>query len=135
MFFIFDVRGNGNVFTYYFFLSAIIPEIVKYSPDCVIVVVSNPGLFLSIFVFLIPLPDPFNVQILLILVDVLTYVSWKLSGLPRNRVIGSGTMLDSARFRHMLGQKLELASSSIHGYIIGEHGDSSGKRFFSTLNK
>ncbi|KAM3172371.1 hypothetical protein ACTXT7_014679 [Hymenolepis weldensis] len=78
----------------------IVPEVVKYSPDCIIVVVSNP-------------------------VDVLTYVTWKLSGLPRNRVIGSGTILDSARFRHMLGQKLELASSSIHGYIIGEHGDSS----------
>ena len=59
--------------------------------------------------------------------DILTYVTWKLSGLPKNRVIGSGTILDSARFRHMLGQKLGLAASSIHGYIIGEHGDSSGE--------
>ncbi|CUT99280.1 L lactate dehydrogenase B chain [Echinococcus multilocularis] len=88
------VQRNVDIF------KTIIPEVVKYSPDCIIVVVSNP-------------------------VDILTYVTWKLSGLPRNRVIGSGTILDSARFRHILGQKLDLAASSIHGYIIGEHGDSS----------
>ncbi|VDD77441.1 unnamed protein product [Mesocestoides corti] len=88
------VQRNVDIF------KTIIPEVVKYSPNCIIVVVSNP-------------------------VDILTYVTWKLSGLPRNRVIGSGTILDSARFRHMLGKKLDLSASSIHGYIIGEHGDSS----------
>nr|ADV35657.1 lactate dehydrogenase B [Taenia solium] len=88
------VQRNVDIF------KTIVPEVVKYSPDCIIVVVSNP-------------------------VDILTYVTWKLSGLPKNRVIGSGTILDSARFRHILGKKLDLAASSIHGYIIGEHGDSS----------
>jgi L-lactate dehydrogenase len=59
------------------------------------------------------------------LVDVLTYVTWKLSGLPVERVIGSGTNLDSARFRFLLSEKLKIATSSCHGWIIGEHGDSS----------
>uniref|UniRef100_A0A8C4EI00 L-lactate dehydrogenase n=1 Tax=Dicentrarchus labrax TaxID=13489 RepID=A0A8C4EI00_DICLA len=58
-------------------------------------------------------------------VDILTYVAWKLSGFPRHRVIGSGTNLDSARFRHLMGEKLHLHPSSCHGWIIGEHGDSS----------
>ncbi|VDO95148.1 unnamed protein product [Heligmosomoides polygyrus] len=58
-------------------------------------------------------------------VDVLTYVTWKLSGLPRERVFGSGTNLDSARFRFLLSEKLKIAPSSCHGWIIGEHGDSS----------
>lgn len=60
-------------------------------------------------------------------VDVLTYVAWKLSGLPKNRVIGSGTNLDSARFRFLMSQRLGVAPSSCHGWIIGEHGDTSGK--------
>lgn len=59
-------------------------------------------------------------------VDILTYVAWKLSGFPRHRVIGSGTNLDSARFRHLMGEKLNIHPSSCHGWIIGEHGDSSG---------
>ena len=59
-------------------------------------------------------------------VDVLTYLAWKLSGLPKQRVIGSGTNLDSARFRFLLSDRLQMASSSCHGWIIGEHGDSSG---------
>lgn len=63
---------------------------------------------------------------LLFPVDILTYVAWKLSGFPRHRVIGSGTNLDSARFRHLMGEKLNLHPSSCHGWIIGEHGDSSG---------
>lgn len=58
--------------------------------------------------------------------DILTYVAWKLSGFPRHRVIGSGTNLDSARFRHLMGEKLNLHPSSCHGWIVGEHGDSSG---------
>lgn len=56
-------------------------------------------------------------------VDILTYTTWKVSGLPRHRVLGSGTVLDSARFRSMLGEMYETAPSSIHAYIIGEHGD------------
>lgn len=78
----------------------IIPKLVHYSPDTIFVVVSNP-------------------------VDILTYVTWKLSGLPKERVFGSGTNLDSARFRFLLSEQLNIAPSSCHGWIIGEHGDSS----------
>ncbi|VDD77548.1 unnamed protein product [Mesocestoides corti] len=78
----------------------LIPALVEQSPNSILVVVSNP-------------------------VDVMTYVTWKLSGFPKNRVLGSGTMLDTARFRHILGRKLNVNSSSVHGYIVGEHGDSS----------
>lgn len=56
-------------------------------------------------------------------VDVLTYAVWKYSGLPHSQVIGSGTVLDSARFRYMLGELYEVAPTSVHAYIIGEHGD------------
>lgn len=59
-------------------------------------------------------------------VDILTYVAWKISGLPKSRIIGSGTNLDSSRFRFHLSQKLNVAPSSCHGWIVGEHGDSSG---------
>ena len=57
-------------------------------------------------------------------VDVLTYMIAKWSGLPRNRVLGSGTVLDSARFRILISQKLDIDVRNVHGYIIGEHGDS-----------
>lgn len=57
-------------------------------------------------------------------VDILAYATWKISGLPKERVIGSGTILDSARFRYLLGKEFETAPTSVHGYIIGEHGDS-----------
>lgn len=57
-------------------------------------------------------------------VDVLTYMISQWSGLPKNRIIGSGTVLDSARFRTLLSQKLEIDVRNVHGYIIGEHGDS-----------
>jgi len=53
-------------------------------------------------------------------------VAWKLSGLPIHRVIGSGTMLDSSRFRFQISERLRIAPQNCHGYIIGEHGDSSG---------
>ncbi|MEE6478169.1 hypothetical protein FKM82_011764 [Ascaphus truei] len=88
------VQRNVNVFKF------IIPQVVKYSPDCIIIVVSNP-------------------------VDILTYVTWKLSGLPQHRIIGSGCNLDSARFRYLMAEKLGVHPSSCHGYILGEHGDSS----------
>ncbi len=77
-----------------------IPKLVKYSPNAILFVVSNP-------------------------VDIMTYVTYKLSGLPANRVIGSGTNLDSARFRYYIGEKLNISPTSCHGWVIGEHGDSS----------
>ncbi|XP_074086254.1 L-lactate dehydrogenase A chain-like isoform X2 [Macrotis lagotis] len=88
------VQRNVNI------LKLIIPDIVKNSPDCKIIVVSNP-------------------------VDILTYVTWKLSGLPKNCIIGSGTNLDSARFRFLIGSRLGVNPTSCHGWVIGEHGDSS----------
>ncbi|XP_029799983.1 L-lactate dehydrogenase A-like 6A [Suricata suricatta] len=77
-----------------------VSNIIQYSPHCKLIVVSNP-------------------------VDILTYVTWKLSGFPKNRVIGSGCNLDTARFRFLIGQKLGIHSESCHGWVLGEHGDSS----------
>ena len=57
-------------------------------------------------------------------VDILTYVAVKLSGLPENRVIGSGTVLDTARLKYALSEHLEVDSRNVHSFIIGEHGDS-----------
>lgn len=57
-------------------------------------------------------------------VDILTYVALKESGFPQNRVIGSGTVLDTARLKYLLGQHLKVDSRSVHAFIIGEHGDS-----------
>jgi L-lactate dehydrogenase len=57
-------------------------------------------------------------------VDILTYVAHKRSGWPRGRIIGSGTVLDSARFRHLLSQHCGVDVHNIHAYILGEHGDS-----------
>jgi len=88
------VQRNVNIY------KSIIPPLVKHSPDCILLIVSNP-------------------------VDLMTYVSWKISGLPKNRVIGSGCNLDSSRFRFHLSQKLNIAPNSCHGWIIGEHGDTS----------
>ncbi|WP_245805764.1 L-lactate dehydrogenase [Bacillus alkalicellulosilyticus] len=56
-------------------------------------------------------------------VDILTYATWKFSGLPKERVIGSGTILDTARFRYLLGQYFHIDTRNVHAYIIGEHGD------------
>ncbi|MRX72631.1 L-lactate dehydrogenase [Bacillus lacus] len=56
-------------------------------------------------------------------VDVLTYATWKYSGLPKERVIGSGTILDTARFRYLLGDYFQIDTRNVHAYIIGEHGD------------
>jgi L-lactate dehydrogenase len=77
----------------------IVPEVVKHNPDGILLVATNP-------------------------VDALTYVAWKLSGFPAERVIGSGTILDTARFRYLLSQHFGVDARSIHAYIIGEHGDS-----------
>ncbi|MEW8956396.1 L-lactate dehydrogenase [Clostridium sp.] len=87
------VKKNYNIF------KTIVPEVVKYSPNAILLVVSNP-------------------------VDVLTYITYKLSGLPSNRVIGSGTVLDTSRFKYSLSDKFSVDARNIHTYIIGEHGDS-----------
>lgn len=57
-------------------------------------------------------------------VDVLSYVAWRMSGFPSKRVIGSGTVLDTARFRYLLSEYLDLDPRNVHAYIVGEHGDS-----------
>lgn len=57
-------------------------------------------------------------------VDVLTYAAWKLSGYPKERVIGSGTVLDTGRLKQLLGEELRVDSRNVHAFIIGEHGDS-----------
>lgn len=56
--------------------------------------------------------------------DVMTYLTWKYSGLPANQVIGSGTSLDTARLRYLIGDKLKINPKNVHAYVIGEHGDS-----------
>lgn len=80
-------------------LKSIIPEIRKRECEGILLVVSNP-------------------------VDILTYAALKLSGFPANRVFGSGTVLDTARLKYLLGQHLDVDSRSVHAFIIGEHGDS-----------
>ncbi|RLQ97481.1 L-lactate dehydrogenase [Falsibacillus albus] len=57
-------------------------------------------------------------------VDILTYATWKFSGLPKEQVIGSGTILDTARFRYLLGSYFDIDTRNVHAYIMGEHGDS-----------
>ena len=77
----------------------IIGELDKYAPNAILIVATNP-------------------------VDILTHVTQKLSERPANRVIGTGTMLDTARFRALLGQYYGVGAQSVHAYILGEHGDS-----------
>lgn len=81
-------------------LKTITPEIVKVAPHALYIIVSNP-------------------------VDVMTYVFTKISGLPENQIIGSGTILDSARLRCGLSEHFEIAQKNVHAYVFGEHGDSS----------
>lgn len=81
-------------------IEEMIPQIIRHAPDAVIIIVSNP-------------------------VDVLTYKAYLRAGLPKGRVFGSGTTLDTARFRFHLSEFLHLNPQSIHTYILGEHGDSS----------
>lgn len=79
---------------------SIIPQITKYAPDAIYIIVSNP-------------------------VDILTYTFNKMSGLPENRIIGSGTILDTARLRSRLSEYYNINQSNVHAYVFGEHGDSS----------
>ena len=78
---------------------SIIPEIAKRNKNAILLIVANP-------------------------VDILTYAALKLSGYPSNRVFGSGTVLDTARLKYLLGEHLGVDSRSVHAFIIGEHGDS-----------
>jgi L-lactate dehydrogenase len=65
-------------------------------------------------------------------VDVLSYVSWTVSDLPAERVIGSGTVLDTSRFRHVLSRECDVDPKNVHGYVVGEHGDSEVMLWSST---
>lgn len=78
---------------------AIIPQVLAAAPGAILVVATNP-------------------------VDVMTQIATRISGLPATRVIGSGTILDTARFRSLLGGHLGISPQSVHGYVLGEHGDS-----------
>ncbi|GAA47803.1 L-lactate dehydrogenase [Clonorchis sinensis] len=60
-------------------------------------------------------------------VDVLAYVAWRISGFPKNRVLGLGTMVDSSRFCNAISKKLGLSPDAIGGYLLGEQGDKAGK--------
>ena len=78
---------------------SIIDEVMKNGFDGVFLIATNP-------------------------VDIMTYLTQKYSGLPKNKVIGSGTTLDTARLRFLVGDKIKVSPSNVHGYVIGEHGDS-----------
>ncbi len=78
---------------------SIVSEVARHNPEGILLVATNP-------------------------VDILTYAAWKLSGLPSERVIGSGTLLDTSRFRYLLSQHFGVDARSVHAFIIGEHGDS-----------
>ncbi len=81
-------------------LKDITPNIVKAAPDAIYIIVSNP-------------------------VDIMTYVFTKISGLPESQILGSGTLLDTARLRCGISQHFQVAQSNVHAYVFGEHGDSS----------
>jgi L-lactate dehydrogenase len=76
-----------------------LPEVLRVAPDALLLLVTNP-------------------------VDVMTQLALKLTGLPRERVIGSGTVLDSSRFRYLVATHCGVAVQNVHAYIAGEHGDS-----------
>lgn len=77
----------------------LVPVLARNNPRCIFMIVTNP-------------------------VDVMTMVALELSGFPAERVIGTGTVLDTARFRRYLGRAMRIATSNIHAYVVGEHGDS-----------
>ncbi len=81
-------------------IKSIIPQITAYAPDATYIIVSNP-------------------------VDVLTYVWCKCSGIPENKIIGSGTILDTARLRARISEYYSINQQNVHAYVFGEHGDSS----------
>ncbi|MFQ5807605.1 MAG: L-lactate dehydrogenase [Phycisphaerae bacterium] len=77
----------------------LIPQIIEKAPDAWLLIVSNP-------------------------VDALTYAALRFSRLPPTQVAGTGTVLDTARFRHLIGRRINVSPSSVHAYVVGEHGDS-----------
>lgn len=81
-------------------MKSVIPQITKYAPDAIYVLVANP-------------------------VDILTYQFYKYSNIPSNHILGSGTLLDTARLRARLAEYYSLSQKSVHAYVLGEHGDSS----------
>ncbi|MCI1956034.1 MAG: L-lactate dehydrogenase [Oscillospiraceae bacterium] len=81
-------------------IKSVMPQAVKYAPNAIYVAVSNP-------------------------VDIITYTTLKVTGLPENHVFGSGTLLDSARLREMIAKHVNVNPKNIHAYVLGEHGDSS----------
>jgi L-lactate dehydrogenase len=87
------LKRNAGVF------ETVIPQVVKYAPEAVLLIASNP-------------------------VDVITQIVSKIAGIPPQRVIGSGTILDTARFRTLLAESLAVSPKSVHAYVLGEHGDS-----------
>ncbi len=80
-------------------LKSMLPQLLKVAPDAIYLLVTNP-------------------------VDVITYITHKLAPLPAGRIMGSGTVLDSSRFRFLIAQRLKIAVRNVHAYIAGEHGDS-----------
>ena len=87
-------QSNVNI------VKSVIPEITRYAPDAIYVIVSNP-------------------------VDIITYTWIRRSGIPESRIIGSGTMLDSTRLRTCIAEKAGLSAKNVHGFVLGEHGDTS----------
>lgn len=87
------LKRNAGVF------ETVIPQVMRYAPDAVLLIASNP-------------------------VDVIAQMVSKMAGIPPQRVIGSGTILDTARFRTLLAESLEVSPNSVHAYVLGEHGDS-----------
>jgi len=80
-------------------MKRIVPKVTRYNSECIFLIATNP-------------------------VDIMTYAVLKLSGFPAKRVIGSGTILDTSRFRYVLAEHLKIDPRNVHAYIIGEHGDS-----------
>ena len=87
-------QANVNI------LKSITPQIVKYAPDAIYILVANP-------------------------VDILTYVFTKISGIPENRILGSGTVLDTSRLQSELAKRFHISPKNVHAHVYGEHGDSS----------
>lgn len=80
-------------------LWSVVPQVLVHAPNAILVVASNP-------------------------VDIITEITTRISNLPPSRVVGSGTILDTARFRALLGEHLGIAPQSVHAHVLGEHGDS-----------
>ncbi|XP_026745589.1 L-lactate dehydrogenase B chain-like [Trichoplusia ni] len=81
-------------------IRAIVPSLMRHSPNAIYIIASDP-------------------------VDILSYTTWKLSGVPKHKVIGTGTMLDTARFRYLLSDKLGISPEHCHGFVIGQQGQRS----------